>query len=195
MDKTRKVKIYRIIPAIGLLICIAVVVYGINNNIFTSQDALKDTVNNFGLAGPIVFMLIQIVQVVFPILPGGISCVVGVILFGPVKGFIYNYVGICIGSFFAFALAKIYGRPLLPKLFGQNLIDKYDSWTRNNGKFDKCFAIAIFMPIAPDDFLCYLAGTTAMTWRKYILIILLGKPFAILIYSMLLNTALRTIWV
>ena len=38
--------------------------------------------------------------------------------------------------------------------------------------------------MAPDDFLCYLAGTTEMTWRRYVTIILLGKPFAIGLYSL-----------
>lgn len=58
----------------------------------------------------------------------------------------------------------------------------------NEKRFDKLFALAIFLPIAPDDFLCYLAGTTAMTWKKFTAIIVLGKPFAILLYSLLLST-------
>lgn len=43
--------------------------------------------------------------------------------------------------------------------------------------------------MAPDDFLCYLAGTTDMTWRRYTAIILLGKPFAIALYSLGLTVA------
>ena len=50
--------------------------------------------------------------------------------------------------------------------------------------------MAIFLPVAPDDFLCYLAGTTDMTWRRYTAIILLGKPFAISLYSL----GLTAIW-
>ena len=46
------------------------------------------------------------------------------------------------------------------------------------------FFWSIFLPIAPDDFLCYLAGTTTMTWKRYTAIILLGKPFNIALYSM-----------
>ena len=53
-----------------------------------------------------------------------------------------------------------------------------------DGKFAKLFAAAIFFPMAPDDLLCYLAGTTAMTWRQFTCIILLGKPFSIALYSM-----------
>jgi len=60
---------------------------------------------------------------------------------------------------------------------------KYDSWTSEKNRFAKLFAIAIFLPVAPDDFLCYLAGTTEMRLSKFTLIILLGKPFSIALYS------------
>lgn len=48
------------------------------------------------------------------------------------------------------------------------MIEKYDGWTQKDGKFLKLFALAIFFPVAPDDFLCYLAGTTKMTWKQFI---------------------------
>ena len=49
--------------------------------------------------------------------------------------------------------------------------------------FEKFFALAIFFPVAPDDFLCYLAGVTKMSAKTYIAIIVLLKPFTILMYS------------
>jgi uncharacterized membrane protein YdjX (TVP38/TMEM64 family) len=51
-------------------------------------------------------------------------------------------------------------------------ITKYEKWTGSDSKFTKWFAIAIFLPVAPDDFLCYLAGTTRMGWKKFTTIIL-----------------------
>ena len=60
--------------------------------------------------------------------------------------------------------------------------DKYMKWTASR-RFDTLFTIAIFAPVAPDDFLCYLAGTTKMTYLKFTIIILLGKPLAIAIYT------------
>ena len=53
-----------------------------------------------------------------------------------------------------------------------------------NGVFDRFFAAAIFFPAAPDDLLCFLAGVTRMRFRKFLLIILLGKPLSIALYSM-----------
>ena len=137
-----------------------------------------------GAAGVLLFVVFQAVQVVVPILPGGLGCLAGGLLFGPVVGFVYNYVGICIGSLMAFAVARHCGKPLLSLLFPEKVITKYSKWTEENQRFSRLFAVAIFLPVAPDDFLCYLAGTTEMTWRRFTAIILLGKPFAIALYSL-----------
>ena len=47
--------------------------------------------------------------------------------------------------------------------------------------------------MAPDDFLCYLAGTTSMTWRRFTTIILLGTPLSIALYSLGLTVLFQQI--
>lgn len=191
-NRSRQI-LFRTISAIGLIISAALCIYGMRTGIFTSQEKLQSYISGFGLAGALVFVFFQAVQVVIPVLPGGIGCLGGVLLFGPWRGFLYNYIGICIGSVMAFLVAKYYGKPILRCLFTQKLIAKYEKWTSEKNRFTKMFAIAIFLPVAPDDFLCYLAGTTEMTLFKFTVIILLGKPFAIALYSMGLMAALNRI--
>jgi len=173
------------VSLIGLAICVAVAVWGWQTGILTSQEKLQELVMKWGFAGALLFTAFQAVQVVVPVLPGGLGCLVGVVLFGPIWGFTYNYVGICIGSLLAFAVAKSCGRPLLYLLFSEKTIEKYDAWTEKRDRFAKLFFWSIFLPIAPDDFLCYLAGTTTMTWKRYTAIILLGKPWCILAYCIM----------
>lgn len=186
-------KIIRIISAIGLLICMVFSVYAFNNDFFTSIDALQEYLARFGVLSPLVFIGFQAVQVVMPILPGGLGCLAGVLLFGPWFGFLYNYIGICIGSLAAFAIARSFGKPIVHALFNEKIVAKYDAWTNKEMYFSKWFAIAIFFPAAPDDFLCYLAGTTKLSWKKFTAIILLGKPFSITLYSLGLNVILESI--
>ena len=76
--------------------------------------------------------------------------------------------------------------PLIKKMFKKELIDKYIGWLNKGKKFEKLFAAAIFLPVAPDDFLCYLAGVTDISTKKYIAIIVLLKPFTIALYSLFL---------
>lgn len=176
--------LFKIISAAGFLISIALCIYGWKSGSFSSQDKLQSFISGFGIASAAIFIIFQAVQVVIPVLPGGLGCLVGVLLFGAWKGFFYNYIGICIGSILAFLIAKYYGRPILHCFFSEKLIGKYEKWTSEKGRFARMFAIAIFLPVAPDDFLCYLAGTTEMTLSKFTAIILLGKPFAIALYSL-----------
>ena len=182
-----------ICSAVGVVLCVLFVAYGLKHQLFTSQDALRQFVGAWGVLGIAAFILFQAVQVVVPVLPGGLGCLVGVVLFGPVMGFVYNYVGICIGSLLAFAVARNCGRPLLSLLFSEKLIAKYSDWTERNDRFARLFALAIFFPVAPDDFLCYLAGTTSMTWRRFTTIILLGKPLSFALYSLGLTVLFQQI--
>lgn len=178
--------------AIGFtaLITVAFVGYGLYAHLFTSHTALQNFLTEVGILAFFVYIVFQAVQVVFPILPGGIGLLTGVLIFGPWIGFVYNYIGICIGSILAFLIAKHYGTPVIRALFSEKLQKKYMKWAENK-IFPKLFAIAIFMPVAPDDFLCYLAGTTNMTLKRFTVIILLGKPMAIAAYSYGLNYLLQ----
>lgn len=180
-------KLTCILTGVCLAATVIFILYGLKTGIFYDAESLKAFIAGFGMTGVLVFVIFQAVQVVFPILPGGIGCLGGVLIYGAYKGFLYNYIGICIGSIAAFMLARYFGRPLLHKMFSETLREKYMKWV-DNRHFDRLFALAIFLPVAPDDFLCYLAGTTRMTLHKFTAIILLGKPMAIAAYSFGLTT-------
>ncbi len=193
-DQNDLAGLFNLLSIAGLVVCAILAIWAYKSGILNSVDTLQAFIRKFSYTGIFVFVLIQIVQVVIPILPGGISCLGGVIFFGPWFGFIYNYIGICIGSIAAFGISKTIGRPVLYKMFSEKMIQKYDSWTQKDSKFLKLFALAIFFPVAPDDFLCYLAGTTKMTWKQFTAVIVLGKPFSIALYSLGLTTAFRMIF-
>jgi len=175
------------VTIIGLCGSIIFIIYGIKMQIFTSQIALEQFMKSAGAFAPSLFIVFQAVQVVIPILPGGIGCLAGVIIFGPVTGLIYNYIGICFGSVMAFLLAKNYGAEFVRSVLKEKTYEKYASWLQKGSNFDKWFALAIFSPMAPDDYLCYLAGLTEMRVKKFTLIILACKPFGIAAYSFGIN--------
>ncbi|MDD3193961.1 MAG: TVP38/TMEM64 family protein [Oscillospiraceae bacterium] len=170
------------VTIIGIIISLVLVIVGLKMGVFTSPETLQMFLRGAGMWAPLIFIGIQVVQVVFPIIPGGLTCVAGVLLFGPVWGFVYNYVGICVGSGINFSLAKQYGRPFVERSVSEKVWGKYIKWL-DSPKFDLYFALAIFFPVAPDDFLCLLAGLTPMKFRRFATIILLGKPLSLLVYS------------
>ena len=181
------------ITGLGIIVCLIFVVFGYQKGIFTSPEALRSFLDSLGILAPLGFMAFQIVQCVIPIIPGGLSCVIGVMVFGPVYGFIYNYISISIGSTINFLLAREYGKNLVLKLVSQKTYDKYISWIEKGKKFDKIFAIAMFAPCSPDDLLCFLAGLSEMSLKKFVIIILTCKPWSILAYSMGLSAVITWI--
>ncbi|MFC6315772.1 TVP38/TMEM64 family protein [Lapidilactobacillus achengensis] len=179
-------RLINIVTALSMTGIVVLTVYWWQLGIFQNQTLLHEYLAQRQVAGPLLFILVQIIQVVIPIIPGGVSTAVGVLLFGPLAGFIYNYVGIAIGSFISFFLARHYGKDFILHLIPEKTYRKYIDKTKNQRYFDRFFALAIFLPMAPDDILVMLAGLTKMTWTKFALIIILLKPFTIAAYSYVL---------
>ena len=164
-----------------------VLVRGWAGGYFDSFDTLKAYIGSFGIWGPVVLTLIQTLQVVIPVLPGFTGCIVGAALFSPVVGFIISYIGMCAGSIAAYYLARRYGIKLVSKLVK---LERYEKWIHriNKSKSYTWFLFAcIVLPAVPDDFLCYFSGLVDMPSRKYIPIILAGKPWCILVYCIFCN--------
>ena len=176
-------RLINILTIVTTIILILLCIYWYKLGIFTDQAKMRAYLANKQIIGPVIFVLIQIIQVVIPVIPGGVSLLGGVIFFGPVWGFIYNYVGICIGSIILFFLARYYGKPFILHLVSEDTYEKYMKWTKNQKKYNWFFAICIVAPAAPDDVLCMISGLTDMKVSTYIWIILLGKPWTIAAYS------------
>lgn len=193
MNRPEKHNIIKIISALGIIALAALCIYAWRAGLFASQERLQDYISSLGWAGPLIFMALQVAQVVIAVLPAAVGYLAGVVLFGPLMGFIYSYIGICAGSILAFVIGRKFGRKLIQHLFSPEQIARYDTWTQGHKRFIKLFALVIFLPIAPDDLLCYLAGTTKMRFSVFLIIILLGKPLSIVFYSLGLGTVLNYI--
>ncbi|MFI3249590.1 MAG: VTT domain-containing protein [Eubacteriales bacterium] len=168
--------------------CILLVigVYGYLRGWFSSVEALQHGIDELGLLGIVVFLLFQVVQVVFPLIPNQIISVAGVLIFDPFFGFIYNFIGVFVGSFLVFYLAQNFGMKVIEKLFSDDIIERYQHWT-SHPKFVYTFAFAMICPGFPDDFLCYLAGTSRIKFTQFFAIILVGRAISSLTYSLFLD--------
>lgn len=186
MSVVQSKRLLNIISLMGIAITVSLTIYFYRLGVFDDMNSLRQLVGHSPIAGPIIFIFIQIVQVVIPIIPGGISLAAGVLIFGPLWGFIYNYIGIVIGSLILFLMGRHYGKPLIMRLVSDKVYDKYSHWLDDQSRFEKLFTLAIFLPIAPDDALCLMASLTNMSFKKYSAIIFLAKPASIFLYSLAL---------
>lgn len=186
MSISKAKKMINIICVIIAIFALVLTVYLYSTGVFTDFNSLNNCVKESPVGGPLIFILIQIIQVVIPIIPGGISLAAGVLIFGPFWGFIYNYVGIVIGSLILFIIGRHFGRSFVRELIGEKFYKKYCSQLGNQPHFEKIFALIILFPIAPDDAFCLLASLTNISFKKYSLIIFLAKPAPIFLYSLAL---------
>ena len=180
--KSKSKLILNILTIIGIVAVIFFIYFAVKERWFLDNEILLTKIKSFGLLAPLCFILIQIVQVVLPVIPGGASCLVGVMAFGAVGGFIYNYVGLVLGSICSFLLSRKFGMSIINKLFKEKDIKKALDKI-NNSKYDLIFFLIILLPGLPDDLFCYISGTTKMSLKKFTLIILIGKPLTLLVYS------------
>lgn len=180
--KSKSKLILNILTIIGIVAVIFFIYFAVKERWFLDNEILLTKIKSFGLLAPLCFILIQMVQVVLPVIPGGASCLVGVMAFGAVGGFIYNYVGLVLGSICSFLLSRKFGMSIINKLFKEKDIKKALNKI-NNSKYDLIFFLIILLPGLPDDLFCYISGITKMSLKKFTLIILIGKPLTLLVYS------------
>lgn len=186
MRTDRWKRIEKWISAGFLVICLvfcAVLFKAYLDGKFDSVKTLQQYISGFGILAPFILTMIQAAQVVLPVLPGFLGCAAGAVLFGWAGGFWCNYIGISAGSVIAFLLAKRYGRALVGRMFPGKQYERWSAWAAQS----RCYALVLFaamiLPLFPDDFFCYFTGITKMSARRFITIIILGKPWCILAYS------------
>ncbi|WKY48984.1 VTT domain-containing protein [Eubacteriaceae bacterium ES3] len=177
-------KLIKIIIFLMLATLLIFIIDLYSKGIFASTQSFENYIKSFGPWEALVFIGFQMIMVIFPFMPSSIGTVVGIILFGPILGFVYNYIAICTASVIDFFLSRKYGVELVKKMVSQKTLDKYFNVLSDQKRFEKIFAGAIFLPGAPDDYLCYLAGLSTMKFSHYFIIILLGKIPSIAVFSL-----------
>lgn len=181
----RYVFFQRLIQFLGILALIGtltLVVWFYRLGILNDSNALKDFVQRHQFWGPLIFVLVQIFQIVFPVIPGGVTTIAGFLIFGPWLGFLYNYLGIIIGSIILFLLVRIYGRKFILLFANEKTFYKYEAKLETK-RFEIFFILCMLSPISPADVLVMITGLTRISLRRFILIIMLAKPISIISYS------------
>lgn len=170
--------------AVFCILIVAVIIKAYMEGKFESVETLQTYIKGYGILAPVILIVIQAMQVIVPILPGFLGCAVGAVLFGSMGGFWCNYIGISAGSIIAFLLAKKYGIKLVEKLFPKDQYEKYSGWAGKSRSYVAFLFLGMALPLFPDDFFCYFSGLTKMRAEKFAAIIVLGKPWCILAYSL-----------
>jgi len=146
------------------------------------RETIKQYVASWGAFAPVIFILIQILQVIFAPVPGEVTGFVGGYLFGAVKGFVFSSIGLAVGSAVNFWIGRFFGYRLVRKLIPPAHLQKLDAFMAHQGII---ILLLIFMfPGFPKDYLCLFLGLTALPFNIFILLAAFGRMPGTLMLSL-----------
>ena len=124
---------------------------------------LETWVNEAGMAGPVVFMLIYIIGTVF-FFPGSVLTLAGGALFGPVLGTFYNLTAATIGAIVSFIAARYLAHDWVESKVGGRLKSLKQGVEGEGWKF---VAFVRLVPLFPFNLLNYALGLTKIRLSHY----------------------------
>lgn len=129
----------------------------------------------------LVFIALQIMQVVAAPIPGEVTGLIGGYIYGPVLGTVYSTIGLTVGSWLAFILARFFGLPLVEKAVKPEIIQKYDYFLEHRGLFVSFLLFLI--PGFPKDYLCFIMGLSHMITWHFLVISTAGRILGTILLS------------
>lgn len=136
-----------------------------------SREVFDQLILKYGTIGPLVIIVLVILEVVIAPAPGNIIPLVAGAIYGIFFGTIFTWIGNVIGSSMAFWIARKLGRPIVKKIISEQRIRHFDNFLHRN-KF--LVWIVYILPIFPVDLISYAIGFSTMKFRRFLLIIAIG---------------------
>jgi len=137
---------------------------------------------NHPILAPAIFIVVRAIPVVIAPIPGIFVDLVGISIFGWRLGFILALVGVHLGAFIAFMLARIFREPLVSRFLPLQKLHEWEDSYSEKQKF--WMLVSIRIATSPFfDYLSYAAGLTKMSVSRYLFSTFLGTlPLMLGIY-------------
>ncbi len=140
---------------------------------YSSKREVAAFIGRFGPYGPVVFILVQSLQVVLAPIPGEATGILGGYLFGTGAGFFYSTIGLTLGSILAFGLGRWLGLPLIQRVVSNEVYRKFDFVSRTGGEL--VTLVCFLIPGFPKDYLCFLLGVSPIPFGMFLVISTFGR--------------------
>jgi uncharacterized membrane protein YdjX (TVP38/TMEM64 family) len=170
---------------VAILFIVLVTYFVINYNLhhlFISKQKLINFIKSYHPYDEFVFIVLQILQVVFAPIPGEVTGIIGGYLYGPVLGTMYSTVGLTLGSWLAFILARFLGLPFVEKAVKPEILQRYDYVMEHQGAVVSF--VLFLIPGFPKDYLCYIMGLSHMKMWTFLVISTVGRLFGTILLSL-----------
>jgi uncharacterized membrane protein YdjX (TVP38/TMEM64 family) len=167
----------RVIAALAAGFCALVVAYFvaaqlIGISLTFDAEPFRDWVDGFGILGPIVFIVVMALSVLFAPIPNVPIFIAAGLAWGPVVGTAYSMAGLTLGSAMAFYAARYLGRRHLRRLVGRHHADRLDHLATTMG--GRVIFWSRVLPAVNFDWISFIAGMTAIPFHVFIVYSFLG---------------------
>lgn len=146
-----------------------------------SLEGLQEYIRNFTPYSHLCFFVLQLLSVIIAPIPSNITAMAGALLFGALPAFLLTWGAVALGSAVVFQLARRLGRSFADRFVSRALSERYLEVIRR--KRDVFLAMAFLFPFFPDDILCILAGLTDIPFPRFVVLVILFRPWGLLVAS------------
>lgn len=135
-------------------------------------EPFRDWVEEQGAWGPIVFILVMAISVLFAPIPNIPIFIAAGLAWGTILGTAYSLTGMMLGSVAAFYVSRYLGRRHLPRLIGRKAASRLDNLVEDFG--GRVVFWARMLPVVNFDWISFLAGMTSIRFWPFFVYSLLG---------------------
>lgn len=169
--------------SIGIIVGLTLALWKPLLNFIEDPDLLVVWINEAGIWGRILFMLLNTLQVLLAVIPGGPFEVTAGALFGPLIGTIMCDVAMSVGGVITFLFVKKFGIKFIELFTTREKIESVKFLHSNNKSITLLF-LFFLLPGTPKDLICYVAGLTDVKLSTWVFINLVGRFPAILLSAL-----------
>ena len=144
-----------------------------------NQEQVVEHMESYGFMGPVVLMALIALQVFVSLLPGRMLMIASGYVYGPLVGSFITIAPTIVASLGAFYIARSGLRPLVEKMVPANILERWQKVADRQGFSFYC--IVFLLPVFPADALCYVAGMSTISARRFLAASIVGRiPLTVL---------------
>ena len=116
--------------------------------------------------GILVIILLRLISIIIPIIPGTYCLLISGYLFGLINGLLISCIADLIACSLSFSISRIYGRKLIQRIIPKRLLNKFESLSKNYLERN-FFLLTGCLMTGWFDFVSYGVGLTKLKWKTF----------------------------
>ncbi len=176
----RKKRIFAVIKAVILLLIVVglpayIIIF--RRDIFSEVRSIDDAVNILRMyhgSTVLIYILLQIIQIVVSVLPGQVFQIAAGTVFGIVEALILSVIGAVLGTFITYYISRFLGADAMFLMLGKENSEKFVKILNSKKSYILVF-ILYLLPGVPKDLFAYAAGISEMDVKSFMVLSTAGR--------------------